>query len=146
MKITKILLPILCFASLATLSGCDIIEDGNINDYVGEYISNTGTETTKHYYWGQTTIVSETQIFPSGIKLTISSNKKAILTYGDGSTKTGRIRVFKEYVKFSNLPMNSSYKFKQNSDKGLIYNYTQEKYGLEYNFITRHMSFSYLSE
>lgn len=146
MKRNRFLLLYLSFIPLIGLTGCDLFENGNISDYIGVYRSNGGVEIKKHYYWGQTTVVSESTIFGSGMILTINTNKKVTLEYSDGSIETGRIKVYKEYAKFTGMPFSSSYKFKRTKENGLSYQYTEEKYGLEYDFVTRSIHFSFVRE
>ncbi len=128
------------------LIGCSVFENGDINDYVGEYELSISYERKKHYYWGNTTLISETTPVTLGSILTIHSNKKAELQYpNDGAVIKGKIKVYKEYVKFINLPFSSSYKFKKNDDKSLDYSYVEEKHTLDYDFTTRRLYFQYLA-
>lgn len=120
---------------LLLLSGCDLIQDGNINDYVGTYKTSGSYHRVKHYYWGTSKLVSEYEPIPSGVTVVINSDKTVTYTLSNGEVTEGRIRVFKEYCKFTNLSFGNSWKFKIKDD-GLYYSYTESKFGLEYDYVT----------
>ena len=113
--------------SVVALSSCALFQDGNIDDYTGIYISGTGTEVTKHYYWGNTTIKGEKQSMQSGCIITVYSNKKVTLQYPNGGDIiTGKIRVYSDHATFKDLNFDSSYKFVMKSDHSLSYTYYQD--------------------
>lgn len=144
-KFVKALLACLIGATgMVMLSSCDLIEDGNINDFVGEYESGTGVERTKHYYWGNTTIKGESTFLDSGCKILIYSNKRATLQYpNNGQILEGRVRVFSNYVTFTNFNFDSSYHFELKEDHSLVHSYYEDKHGLDYDFVTRHCALTY---
>lgn len=55
----------------------------------------------------------------------------------------GRARVHADYITFSGLNLDSSYRFALNKDHSLTYSYYEDKHGLDYDFVTRHCSLSY---
>ena len=138
-KLGKFLLAFITgLSSMAILASCMSIESGSINDFVGEYVSGPGYERVKHYYWDNTTIKSENEFLSSGCTFLIYPNKKVLFQYPNyGDTKEGRVRVFGDHVCFYDLPINSSYEFKLNDDHSLSYSYSEDKFGLEYDFTTR---------
>ena len=138
-KIGRLILSFLTSViGMAALSSCGLIENGDINDYVGEYVSGTGYERVKHYYWGNTTIKSERQIMSSGCTILIYPNKKVLFQYPNyGDIREGKAKVYKDYVTFADLPIDSSYQFKLKDNHSLSYSYYEDKHGLDYDFVTR---------
>ena len=126
------------------ISGCSLFENGDINDYVGNYRVTISYERRKHYYWGNTTLISESCPVDVGAKIVIRPDKKVEFSYpmGDAMVK-GRVRVFKDYVTFTDLNFSSSYKFKKKDNKALDYSYTENKVGLEYDYVTRRIYLEY---
>ena len=145
-KINRIIFSgLISIMGMVSLSSCGLIETGDINQFTGEYITNTGTETVKHYYWGQTTTKSENTILESGHTVVIYPNKKVLFRYkGQGDIVNGRVRVYSDHITFSGISsINSSYQFKLRDDHSLAYSYHEDKYGLEYDYTVRQASMSY---
>ena len=143
----KRLIYIIPFVLLATpaITGCSVFEDGDINNYIGKYTVSVSYERVKHYYWGSSNIVSEKTPVPTGSTIIIHKDKKVEFTYNMGETIIGKTKVYKEYVKFSGLNFSSSYKFTLKDNHSLDYSYTENKYGVEYDYTTRRILFEYLN-
>lgn len=143
MKKKNAFILLLAASSLFSLTGCELFENGDVKDYVGDYYLEISFERVKHYYWGTTKLISETEIAPVGSRITIADNKKVTFYYPGGDLVTnGKVKVFKDYVRFTGLSFSSSYKFKKtNNGKDLDYTYSSSQVGVDYDFTTRRMYF-----
>ena len=138
--ISAVLLLLFAASLLLALAGCGF-PTGDIADYAGTYRVTVSYERVTSVHMKAHEVTSEKDAdVPCGVTVIVGDNKKVTLRYSDGSEETGRIRCYKDYAKFSGLPITSSYKFKRSESGGKVtldYSYTQQKGGFFYDYTSR---------
>ena len=136
MRLSKFLL---LFSIPLLFTACDAFEKaGDINDYVGNYVVDTAHERTYHIYWSQKTFINEKNINPPiGTKIIISADKKVQYITKDGETKTGKVKCLEKYIRLTNIPIDSTYKFYKRNGNKLEYSHESTHFGVEYDVTYR---------
>ena len=131
----KIFIILTLFLLVLLLSSCaDLFsEKGDILDYVGTYSLDGASERTYHVSWGNETLTSDTNLFDKSFSLIISDDYKVKVVYSDGVEEEGKIKCFKEYCRFYNTPLKSSYEFYKRYDGSLYYSYESKHVTVEYD-------------
>ena len=143
MKKSFFIIPLL---SLLVFTSCDMFDNGDVTPYVGEYVLETANEKTYHIYWSQKELKYESNLNLDIKRLTIKEDKTVEYTTKDGEVKTGKIRVYDDYCKFSGTPIDSDYKFIIRYDGAIYYSYESSHFGVEYDVTYRHILFTKYEE
>jgi len=139
-----LLIPLLALSS-GLLTACE-----NINDYVGTCIVDTSYEKKTQYSWGSSKVLEERELagIPSGARLTINKDKSVIFNYPNGDLEVkGKIAFLFGKAYFNDLNFSNDYKFvlkKDDKEKKLVHEYSENKHGVEYTEVTRHIVIRYL--
>ena len=114
-SLSKLLLTIFLPFMAISLSACDDLfeNEGNINDYVGYYVTEGCRERTVRYVLGSgSEVLSEKTIEPgSGCKVIVKNDKTVVFTDKEEKEYNGTIKCMEKYCRFYNTPLSSSYKF-----------------------------------
>ena len=143
MKKSFFIVPLL---SLLVFTSCDMFDNGDVSPYVGEYVLETANEKTYHIYWSQKELKNESNLNLDIKRLTIKEDKTVEYTTRDGEKKTGKIRVYDDYCKFSDTPIDSDYKFNIRYDGAIYYSYESSHFGVDYDVTYRHILFTKYEE
>ena len=143
MKKSFFIIPLL---SLLVFTSCDMFDNGDVSPYVGEYVLETANEKTYHIYWSQKELKNESNLNLDIKRLTIREDKTVEYTTRDGEKKTGKIRVYDDYCKFSDTPIDSDYKFNIRYDGAIYYSYESSHFGVDYDVTYRHILFTKYEE
>lgn len=121
-------------------TSCDAFENkGDIADYVGNYVITACHEKTYHVSWGSKKLISEKEIQPgTGVQIIIKEDYSVAYTAKDGSKTTGKVKCLENYCRFTNTPIDSSYKFQRYKyDKNLHYSWESTHMSAEYDVTYR---------
>ena len=124
------------------LTACDGFESGDVSKYVGTYELETANEKTYHISWNQKTLTNERNLNIDIKTLIINEDKTVSYTSKDGETKTGHIKVYEDYCRFVDTPIDSSYKFNIRYDGSIYYSYESSHFGVEYDVTYVNITFS----
>ena len=130
--------------SFLLLTGCTF-NLKNIDQYVGEYTMGINYYRKKHYYWGSSKLLEEKPLVSRSMRLTINNDGSVLATYEDHSSTKGRVRKCDEKtIRISGIDYISSYTFTYKKDGygvSLEYYYTEQKIGVEYDYVSKGLSF-----
>lgn len=112
--------------------------------YAGTYYCYGGHHYDYHYYWGKTSITNDYEMAQSIQKIVIDNDLNVIATYSWGEEK-GKAYAKENSIKFDGISDISGYRFdyslSDDNSRNLIYYYSEDKYGLEYNTYTEKIVF-----